>query len=214
MSSREQILARIARRLGPRDSSAVQQRLQQPPLGPIPARAAALPAPQQVELFCQMAQEAAAQLHTLSELAQLPALIAQISRSRDLVVSAPLAELAWSAAGLTVAVRRAQDSDRVTVSCALAGIAETGSLVLISGADNPSTLNFLPDQHIVLVRAADIVPTAEAAWSLWQTTGQALPRTMNFITGPSRSADIEQTLQMGAHGPIELHIVLLGAAPT
>jgi L-lactate dehydrogenase complex protein LldG len=83
--------------------------------------------------------------------------------------------------------------------------------VLLSGPDNPTTIHFLPDTHIVVVRAADIVGDYETVWRrLREKLGPgAMPRLVNLITGPSRSADIEQTLLLGAHGPRALHIVVV-----
>ncbi|MEZ5579927.1 MAG: LUD domain-containing protein [Candidatus Competibacteraceae bacterium] len=73
--------------------------------------------------------------------------------------------------------------------------------MLLSGPHSPpTTLNFLPDTHIVVLRADRIVGAYEDAWDLLRARGLGMPRTVNFITGPSRSADIEQTVQMGAHG--------------
>ena len=88
----------------------------------------------------------------------------------------------------------------------------SGTLVLLSGADNPTTLNFLPDTHIVVVAADDIAGDYEAVWQRIRERYGAgkLPRTVNFVTGPSRSADIEQTLILGAHGPRALHILVVG----
>jgi L-lactate dehydrogenase complex protein LldG len=91
-------------------------------------------------------------------------------------------------------------------------VAETGTLVLVSGPDNPTTLNLLPDTHIVMIDADDIAGDYEAVWRRVRDTygaGQA-PRTVNLVTGPSRSADIEQTLILGAHGPRALHIFVVG----
>ena len=103
-------------------------------------------------------------------------------------------------------------TDLTCASFAKAGIAETGTLALISGVDNPTTLNFLPENHIVVVKASNIVPSYETAFAMLQQNfvDGVPPRTINFITGPSRSADIEQTLLLGAHGPLRLHIVLIG----
>jgi L-lactate dehydrogenase complex protein LldG len=101
----------------------------------------------------------------------------------------------------------------VSLCLAEAGIAETGTLMLASGPMGPSTLNFLPEAEIILLPTACIVGGMEEAWRLLRDRlpqGQ-LPRTVNFITGPSRSADIGQKLQLGAHGPRRLHILVLGA---
>ena len=84
--------------------------------------------------------------------------------------------------------------------------------MLASGPMGPSTLNFLPETEIVLLSAEGVVGGLEEAWRLLRSRlpqGQ-LPRTVNFITGPSRSADIGQKLQLGAHGPRRLHIILVG----
>ncbi|MFB4204939.1 Lactate utilization protein C [wastewater metagenome] len=95
-----------------------------------------------------------------------------------------------------------------SVTVAVAGIAETGTLVLRSGPDNPTSLNFLPEHHVVVLRAGDVVDYMETAWARLHADGD-LPRTVNFITGPSRTGDVEQTIELGAHGPRRLHVLLL-----
>jgi L-lactate dehydrogenase complex protein LldG len=102
--------------------------------------------------------------------------------------------------------------DAVSVSHAFAGVAESGTLVLASGPDNPTTLNFLPDTHIVMLTADDVAGDYETVWARMRERygAGALPRTTNLVTGPSRSADIEQTLILGAHGPRALHILVVG----
>ncbi len=101
--------------------------------------------------------------------------------------------------------------DLNALSHAFAAIAETGTLALVSGAENPTTLNFLPDNHIVVVSAGDLAgSTEEAIDKLRVRYGKdGMPRTLNLITGPSRSADIEQTLILGAHGPRKLHVIIV-----
>ena len=79
------------------------------------------------------------------------------------------------------------------------------------GPDTPSTLNFVPDNHIVVVHASQVVSHFEDVWAQWRASGRPLPRTVNIISGPSRTADIEMTIQLGAHGPRRLHIVLVAA---
>ncbi len=91
---------------------------------------------------------------------------------------------------------------------AFTAVAETGTLMLRSGPDHPTTLNFLPDTHIVVLRAGQIVGPYEDAWAKLRAAGD-MPRAVNFVSGPSRTADIEQTIQLGAHGPRRLHIVLI-----
>lgn len=96
----------------------------------------------------------------------------------------------------------------VAIGRAWAGIAETGSLVMPGSAERPTTLNFLPDTHILLLRRSEVIDTMETMWERLLGEG-ALPRAVNVITGPSRTADVEQTLQLGAHGPRRLHLLLL-----
>ena len=83
--------------------------------------------------------------------------------------------------------------------------------MLTSGPDTPTTLNLMPDTHIVVMRADQIVGPYEDAWDRLRARqgDKALPRTVNFITGPSRTGDIEQRIELGAHGPRRLHIVLV-----
>jgi L-lactate dehydrogenase complex protein LldG len=110
---------------------------------------------------------------------------------------------------------RAEDSDQVGVTSCFAGIAETGTLMLISGPESPTRNNFLPDTHIVVMRGKQVAASYEEGWTRLREARRAadgsvaLPRTVNFITGPSRTGDIEQRIELGAHGPRRLHIVLV-----
>ena len=100
-----------------------------------------------------------------------------------------------------------------------AGIAETGTLMLPSSPGRPTTLNILPETEIVVLRATRVVGAYEEAWDLLRAenrdplTGGPMPRNVMLVTGPSRSADIEQTLELGAHGPRRLHVVLVDDDP-
>jgi L-lactate dehydrogenase complex protein LldG len=120
-----------------------------------------------------------------------------------------LAELEWQAAGINVEARAARGSDLVGITGAFCAIAETGTLMLLSGPRTPAETSLLPETHIAIVRTSRIVRGMEDAWSLLRTEHGALPRAVNFISGPSRTADIEQTLVLGAHGPYRVHIVLI-----
>ncbi len=104
--------------------------------------------------------------------------------------------------------------DLVCLSHAQSGVCETGTLVLTSGPDNPTSLNFLPETHIILVNKKDLQENYEDSWkALRRRFGKGkLSRTLNMITGPSRSADIEQTLILGAHGPLRLHVIVVDEA--
>ena len=129
----------------------------------------------------------------------------------DNLVVAPdpaLEGIPWSNR-LGVERRAAAGGDRLSVTGAYAAVAETGSLVLLSSPDSPTTLNFLPDDHVIVLRESQIVPHIEDVWVRMRSDKQAMPRTVNFITGPSKTADVEQTIQEGAHGPRRLHVILV-----
>ena len=110
---------------------------------------------------------------------------------------------------LRVERRAGSGDDRLSVTGAYAGVAETGSVVLLSGPESPTTLNFLPDDHVVVLGESRIVPHIEDVWAHMRADKRAMPRTVNFITGPSKTADVEQTIQEGAHGPRRLHVILV-----
>ncbi len=95
---------------------------------------------------------------------------------------------------------------RAGLTGALAGIAETGSLVLAGGPGRPMTASLLPELHIAVLRAKDICENLALALSLSQL--QAANCAV-LITGPSRTADIEMTLTIGVHGPGRLVVYCL-----
>ena len=138
---------------------------------------------------------------------------------RDAVCWPELLELEWEAAGINVEGRAAGGSDLVGITSAYCAIAETGTLMTLSGPRTPATTSLLPETHIAVVPAGRIVEGMEDAWNLLRTEHAAthagstafMPRAVNFISGPSRTADIEQTIVLGVHGPYRVHIVLVRA---
>ncbi|MEM7619597.1 MAG: LUD domain-containing protein [Pseudomonadota bacterium] len=122
-------------------------------------------------------------------------------------------EIPWSLSGngLQRQVGIAEPNDETSLSVAFAGIAETGTLVMLSGSDNPTTLNFLPENHIILLSQSRMVFSYEDVWQkMRETYGKhVMPRALSFISGPSRTADIEQTLIQGAHGPRRLCVIVV-----
>ena len=120
------------------------------------------------------------------------------------------ADLDWAGAGLDIAVRPTAGDDRLGITGAYCGIAETGTLVVLSGADTPTATTLLPDTHIAVVRADRIVAGMEDAFALIRGELGSLPRAINMISGPSRTGDIEQTIVLGAHGPFRVHIIVVG----
>jgi L-lactate dehydrogenase complex protein LldG len=220
-AARTQILNGIRRALrrdalsGPGRQS-VEARLAQPPRGPSVARAA-LPQADKVALFCQWAEANNATIARVSP-DQVPAEIVNYLALNNLPARAAMAPGAdldrfdWAGHKmLSLRKGRAEGSDHVSITGAFAGIAETGTLVMASGPDHPVTLNLLPDTHVVVLRESDIVGGYEDVWSrLRQRYGKdCMPRTVNTITGPSRTGDIEQTIELGAHGPRRMHILVV-----
>jgi L-lactate dehydrogenase complex protein LldG len=95
----------------------------------------------------------------------------------------------------------------VGISTAQAAIAETGTLVLVSAVERHRLVSLVPPVHIAIVNASQIVESLGDALALLQSTNEISP-TVTFITGPSRTADIELTLAIGVHGPQELHVII------
>ncbi len=171
-----------------------------------------------------MAEGVFATVDRVDDMTAVPAALSDYLKRENLparVVMAPdktLDAAAWDSEPL-LEIRRGvpEEPDMVSVTSAPAAVAETGTLAMFSGADHPSTLNFLPETHVVVLPASRIAKTYEDVWDQIRARmadasdgrGNLPPRTVNFITGPSRSGDIEQTLLLGAHGPRRLHIILV-----
>lgn len=109
-------------------------------------------------------------------------------------------------AGFGVHRRRGPDLPDAGVSQALYGLADTGSVVLAASPEEPRARSLLPFVHVSLLREDRILAGLE---ELFEAFGPSLPSALTIVTGPSRSADIEQTLVVGVHGPGEVHVVLL-----
>ncbi len=184
----------------------------------VPARAAALDHAGRVELFVAMAEEVQTTVARVASPDSVPDEIVRYLAAENLpaeLVMAPdpdIAAIPWDRRPLLrTRAGRAEAGDAVSLTPCLAAVAETGTLMLVSGAATPTTLNFLPDTHIVVVREDQVVAGYEDGWDLVRARGTGmLPRTVNFITGPSRTGDIEQRIELGAHGPRRLHVVLIG----
>ncbi len=167
-----------------------------------------------LEHFVTKLQGVAGSVAKVSKLEDVPKAVTQYLSSQSLPLEVVMANdpgldgLSWPQA-LRVERRVAHREDRTSVTAAFAGIAETGTLVLLSDAQSPTTLNFLPDVHVVVLRREQIVRRIEDVWQRLRDEVAGMPRTVNFITGPSRTADIEQTIQLGAHGPRSLHVILI-----
>lgn len=223
---RSQVLAAVRSALGrgaetTAEPAAVRERLERPRANTVPARGR-LQQPELTELFVAQALQAGASVARVGSLDEVPAAVAAFCAEHALpptavlAASSPLAGLPWQDAGISSELRLVRSGDALAVGAAITGIAETGTLVMLSGPENPVTANFLPDNHLVVVEARDLLGASEDIWAMLREhlreRGLPLPRTVNWITGPSRSGDIEMTMLMGAHGPIRLHVVVVEAA--
>jgi L-lactate dehydrogenase complex protein LldG len=193
------------------------RRLARPEPGPLPARAQ-VSGEAACTQFARYAEAAAATVERVASAAHIPAAVARYLRQHNLppamvAGSHPLLGKApWDKEpALVLRHGRAEPSDTTGIAVAVAGVAETGTLLLASAENSPMTIHMLPETHIVAVEAAHIVGSYEEALALLVDGGAGLPPSVLFVTGPSRSADIEQTLQLGAHGPKRLHILIIGA---
>ena len=226
MSARDQILGGIRKSLGrsaplTEDAAApLKARLAGHKANLIPARAQGLDADGLVGLFTRLMESADATVERVADNDAVPSAVtgylARHNLPAEAVMSpdASLDAIPWSSQPLLRIRRdRAQPTDPTSITPAFAAIAETGTLVLTSDADRPTTLNLLPGTHIVVLRKNQMVAASEEAWARLRDTqakkGEAMPRSVNFISGPSRTGDIESVLQIGSHGPMRLHIIVV-----
>jgi L-lactate dehydrogenase complex protein LldG len=213
MTSRESILARIRARQGkgpvPTDAERAAVRAH---IGAHPVIARPRMEWEPLARFRERALGLASTVDEVDGLAAVPAATARYLRAHSLPLTAvcwvELAALDWRAAGIDTAVREARDTDLVGITGAFCAIAETGTLMTLSGRETPSTVSLLPETHIAVVSKSRIVRGMEEAWGLMRDEIGNPPRAVNFISGPSRTADIEQTVTLGAHGPYRVHVIL------
>ena len=169
-------------------------------------------------LKARFVRHALASSTTVVELAERFAVPAEVARYLDAhglprraALWAELADLDWANVGVAVEARAAQDDDAVGITGVFCAIAETGTLLTLSGPDTAAKTSLLPETHIAVVPVARVVATLEEAFALVRAEHGKLPRALNFISGPSRTGDIEQTIVLGAHGPARVHLILIGS---
>lgn len=211
MSAKDIILSRIRAARGRVDGADPMEHIRAHPRNPGPRIGGDLPA-----LFRTRAKKLASDVVEVASLQGVPAIVAIYLAERGLpfrVVCWPgLAALDWQGSGLNVEVRGAVAEDMVGITGAFCGIAETGTLMLLSGPETPAAVSLLPETHVAVLPRSRVVPAMEDAWALLRSERGQLPRAVNFVSGPSRTADIEQTVTLGAHGPYRVLIVLAGEA--
>lgn len=217
MSSRADILGRVRAHLNRNEinaaagRSAIEATLAARAQGPRPAVD-----PQKSALAGRLIEKSIAYSSTVDQVAtaaEAPAAVARYLVGLNLpmkaVVWPALARLDWSVSGVATEARGARDADLVGITGCFCAIAETGTLMLCGSPDGPATVSLLPETHIALVPASRIVAGMEEGFALARAELGQLPRAVNFISGPSRTGDIEQTIVLGAHGPYRVHLILL-----
>ena len=220
-NARTRILSRIRRSASGSDdaarAAAVEKRLEDPRRNLVPNRGQG-DETHRIAVFQRMMEEVGGTVEILDDVNDVPASVAQYLRNTNRPARIRhgsdqfLTKLPWHRAQtLEVQEGRAQDADTASLTHAFAGVAESGTVVQLSGGANPTTLNFLPEAHIVLLEAKDLHGSYEEVWTRLREVyphGQ-MPRTVNMISGPSRTADIEQTIVRPAHGPKDMHVIII-----
>lgn len=220
MSSREDILGRVRAKLGRNEDNAATGRAAidaaiaarvQGPRPAIDTQNSAL-----AGRLVAKSLEQSSTVDTVQTLTEAPAAVARylagLNLPPDATIWPELASLDWPGAGINAAARGAQDADLVGITGCFCAVAETGTLMLCGGPQSPAATSLLPETHIAIVPASRIVPGMEEAFALARAELGQLPRAVNFISGPSRTGDIEQTIVLGAHGPYRVHLILVANA--
>jgi L-lactate dehydrogenase complex protein LldG len=213
-SARRNILARIRLAQGRPDQptaaerQAVDDYIARHPIAPQPTVGEDL-----LTHFEQQAQRMASTTQRVARMIDVPAAVAGFLAANGLPSTAvcwpALGALAWADAGLQVDPRAPNGSDLVGISGVFAAIAETGTLMMLSGPQTPASTHLLPETHVAIVAASQVVAHYEDAFARVREERGAPPRAMNLVSGPSRTGDIEQTIVLGAHGPYRVHLVLV-----
>ena len=209
MGAREKILMRIAAARGAAVSGDIGGAIRRHPRGLVPRLEEDL-----VQRFSDRVIKLACDVATVRIVNEVPAVAARYLSEHRLSQRAvcwpELDALDWRGAGIDAQARAASGDDMIGITGAFAAIAETGTLMLLSGPQTPATVSLLPETHIAVLEVGRIVATMEDAWDRLRTEYGKLPRAVNFVSGPSRTADIEQTVTLGAHGPYRVLIILVG----
>ena len=212
--ARQRILARIRARQGKgAESSAEEREAVRAHIVAHPHSPRPISDWEPVARFRERALGLASTVDEVEALAAVPEAVARYLKTASLPLTAAcwaeFPALDWRGAGMDVEARAARENDLVGITGAFCAIAETGTLLTVSGRDTPATVSLLPETHVAIVRKSRIVRGMEEAWQLLRTELGSMPRAVHFISGPPRTADIEQTVTLGAHGPYRVHIILL-----
>ncbi len=220
-SARDAVLGRVRKALGSGDGERARVEAE----GYMAAHAHGPRPSIQADLLARFMQRATDMESTVERLPDRAGIPAAVARYLDALVLPPaleaqkshrgvcwpeFADLDWKGAGLDIEARPTVGDDRLGITGAFCAIAETGTLVVLTGADTPTATTLLPDTHVAVLRADRIVSGMEEAFALVRRERGGMPRAMNMISGPSRTGDVEQTIVLGAHGPFRVHILVVG----
>ncbi|MDQ2964088.1 MAG: LUD domain-containing protein [Pseudomonadota bacterium] len=220
-AARDNVLGRVRNALGKRERdivglAAAEAIIAGHAQGPRPR----LPS-DRVERFMQRARDMESTVERIADRVAIPIAVARYldglqlppahsaQKSRAGVCWPEFAALDWTGAGLAIEARPTTGDDRLGITGTFCAIAETGTMVILAGADTPTATALLPDTHVAVVSAERIVDGMEDAFALIRRERGGLPRAVNLISGPSRTGDIEQTIVLGAHGPFRVHILIV-----
>ncbi len=217
MGARENILARIRRAQGrpgsgPTDAerAAVREAIARHEVGPQPPFAHA---PDRLAQFLKECDRLGTTHDVLDSDARIPAALARYldagGLERRVTGWEAFAALDWAGAGIAFDNRPASGEDRTGLTGCFCAIAETGTALLLSAPAMPKVTALLPETHVLVVRRARLLDTMEEAFALLRAEVGDPPRAVFFVSGPSRTADIEQTIVIGAHGPYRVHVIVL-----
>ncbi len=217
--SRDAILQRLRERLG-RNELAHHSHAELKCCDETEGRVSEQPAPngdvnieERLTRFQEKAQALASTVDIVRHTSEIAAVLARYLDAQGLPRQAVCwpewGALDWDTQGLSVEIRPAHGNDRIGITGSFAAVAETGSLVLCSDKNTPAATSLLPETHIAILPASRLVATMEEVWCLLRKEQGELPRAVNFVSGPSRTGDIEQTIVLGAHGPYRVHIIIV-----
>ena len=168
-----------------------------------------------LETFINRAKEVASSVAVINSLSEIPAEVIDYLAKNNIaskIVVLPNEDIdfiEWNKhPTLEVVNKYADEKDETVLVSSFSAIAETGTVVQLSGPKNPITSHFLPDNSIVLVKASRIISSSEDAFKLLRKEHKNIPRTVSLISGPSRTGDIALNIEMGAHGPRKVHLIV------
>lgn len=166
-----------------------------------------------VALFTRTFTAQQGEVHTIASMSALPKLVADlVTEPTSLVLDndPALAALDWACRpNLHLRDWGAVRDGGIVVSAGLCAVAECGTLVCASGPGNPGSINFLADQHVVVVRKSELIRFLDDAWPVLRERLPVSPRGIFLLSGPSCTADVGGIMTFGVHGPLRLHAVIV-----